>query len=485
MAKIIIIGGGVAGLSAGIYAQRYGHEAIVCEQHSVAGGNLTGWQRGAYHIDNCIHWLTGTNPATDTYKMWVDLGVLGNDVEVYQAEHLYTCAWQGTRLSLYKDLEKLYRKMLILSPGDSKEIHSFIHAVKTLQHILGIGGKHHDEKSNLPQLLTALPELAKYHRLSTEKLAARFSHPLLQQFITAVMGKHFTAIALLLVIAVFCGENGGIPRGSSCAMAKRMTDQLLQLGGNLYLNKSAVKIHCRGEKASAVSFADGTTIPADYVVIATDPTSVFGKMLSAKMPTALAKQYKQPTMQRFSGYHCAFACDTAKLPFHGDFIFNIPSRCKQFLQGETVILREFSHEESFAPKGKNILQTTVFCDETDARRFISLHENTAAYEQRKQQIGHLMKILITTQFPALKGKLRCIDVWTPATYRRYTGTETGSFMSFTLPAKRLPHHLSNRVPHLNNILLATQWLQSPGGLPIAAGEGKRAIETILKLEKKA
>ena len=78
MAKILIIGGGVAGLSAGIYAQMNGHQATICERQKNTGGNLTGWQRGEYHIDNCIHWLTGTNPATDTYKIWKDLGALGN-----------------------------------------------------------------------------------------------------------------------------------------------------------------------------------------------------------------------------------------------------------------------------------------------------------------------------------------------------------------------------------------------------------------------
>ena len=83
MAKIAIVGGGVSGISAGIYAQLSGHTATICERHNVAGGNLTGWQRGGYHIDNCIHWLTGTNPNTDGYRMWDTLGALG-DVDVYQ-----------------------------------------------------------------------------------------------------------------------------------------------------------------------------------------------------------------------------------------------------------------------------------------------------------------------------------------------------------------------------------------------------------------
>ena len=70
LAKIIIIGAGVSGLSAGIYAQMNGHNATIYERHFKAGGNLTGWDRCGYHIDNCIHWLTGTNPATELYRTW-------------------------------------------------------------------------------------------------------------------------------------------------------------------------------------------------------------------------------------------------------------------------------------------------------------------------------------------------------------------------------------------------------------------------------
>ncbi len=485
MAKIVIIGGGVAGLSAGIYAQRQGHQAIVCEQHTTAGGNLTGWQRGDYHIDNCIHWLTGTNPATDTYKLWVELGVLGGDVEVYQGESLYTCEYHGQRLSLWKDLDRLHRELLKISPEDEEETERLIRTVKAIQGIMGIGGRYHNKKSSPARKLVVLPELLHYHRLSTGDLADQFTHPLIRQFLTAVMGSHFSAIALLIVMATFCGENGGIPKGSSCAMAKRMTEHFLNLGGLLLLNKTAVKIHCSGGLARGVSFSDGSNLLADYVISAIDPASLFGTLLPVKMPAALAKQYKQKQLQRFSGYHCAFACDSDDPPFRGDFIFPVPLRRRGLVHGDQVILREFSHEKSFAPAGHSILQATVFCNEKEACKSICLHENKEKYQQQKRQLSAAIQAMITEQFPSLCGRLHCIDVWTPATYHRYTGAETGSFMSFTMPPKKLPHHLSNRVPHLRNVILATQWLQSPGGLPIAAGEGKRAIETIAKLEKHA
>ena len=91
--------------------------------------------------------------------------------------------------------------------------------------------------------------------------------------------------------------------------------------------------------------------------------------------------------------------------------------------------------------------------------------------------------LIENQFPEMQGTLQFVDIWTPATYRRFTGSEMGSFMSFALPSKVLPLRVDNRVEGLSNVVLATQWQQAPGGLPIAAEAGKVAAETIDKKER--
>ena len=242
MARIVIIGGGVAGLSAGIYAQMAGHHAHVCEKHAVAGGNLTGWRRGDYHIDNCIHWLTGTNEHTALYRMWEELGALGEGVDVYQGEALYTCTRDGETISLYRDLERMEREMLVLSPRDERQIRTFIGVVRAVQGFSGIGGDKHDRKSTARQRLLTLPSLASYSNLSTGALAQRFHHPLLRDFVLGVLGTEFSATSLAVIAASFCGENGGIPKGGSCAMAARMARRLEELGGELHLKKEATRV---------------------------------------------------------------------------------------------------------------------------------------------------------------------------------------------------------------------------------------------------
>lgn len=49
--KIIIIGGGIAGLTAGVYAQKAGFNTEIYEKNSITGGECTGWdQIGRAHV---------------------------------------------------------------------------------------------------------------------------------------------------------------------------------------------------------------------------------------------------------------------------------------------------------------------------------------------------------------------------------------------------------------------------------------------------
>ena len=54
MKRIIIIGSGMGGLSAGIHAQRNGFESIIFEAHSTPGGQCTSWTRKGYVSYNFV-----------------------------------------------------------------------------------------------------------------------------------------------------------------------------------------------------------------------------------------------------------------------------------------------------------------------------------------------------------------------------------------------------------------------------------------------
>ena len=271
-------------------------------------------------------------------------------------------------------------------------------------------------------------------------------------------------------------------------MAQRMTDRFLALGGTLKLRSEVTAIKTDGRSAVSATLSDGSVQEADYFILTADPTAIFGKVLDAPLPRGLQRRRDDPRMKSFSAYHAAFSCDLSgnQLPFRGDLIFPVPPKHRHALGWDQIVLREFSHEPDFAPHGKSLLQTVTFCNESRAQEFIRLrHSDRQRYNAEKRALAHLQISILEDRYPIFKNKLTCIDTWTPATYRRYTNSESGAFMSQILPSRRFPTRLSNRVRGLDNVFLATQWQQCPGGLPIAAEGGRLAIEAIKKAEEKA
>ena len=74
--KIVIIGGGIAGLSCGCYLQMNGLQTEILEAGLLPGGLCTAWHRGPYVFDGCLRWLLGTNPSSAFHQIWTELGAI-------------------------------------------------------------------------------------------------------------------------------------------------------------------------------------------------------------------------------------------------------------------------------------------------------------------------------------------------------------------------------------------------------------------------
>ena len=116
--KIVIIGGGIAGLSAGIYAQKAGFDSVVYEKHSVPGGQCTGWMREGHYIDNCICWMTCAKEGYDLWDIWKDSGICADGVEIHQHDYFYKSELNGQSIYLWRDIKRAKKEMLELSPQE-------------------------------------------------------------------------------------------------------------------------------------------------------------------------------------------------------------------------------------------------------------------------------------------------------------------------------------------------------------------------------
>ncbi|MBR6772712.1 MAG: NAD(P)/FAD-dependent oxidoreductase [Clostridia bacterium] len=476
--KIIIIGGGVAGLSAGIYGALEGYDCTVLERHSSVGGNLTGWNRGGYHIDNCIHWLTGTAPGTELRQVWETLGALTPDTELCKTERFYGSAYDGQCVSMLPDLEATREEMLSLAPFDRANIDGFIDAVKLASDAQLQG------RMNPKQAASFGMAMLKYGSTDLYGLSAKFRHPLLRRVMTDYIPGDYVSVGLIFAYAAYASGNGGIPKGGSAEMAKRMEDRFTSLSGKILTNAEVTGIKTENTRATGVFLRNGEFLGGDYIVCACDPEVTFGRLLGRRYcPPFLERCYQNGEKYPiFSSFHGAFAMDSLPVGFSATTVadvrpLKVGSECVS-----RMALREFSHEPGFAPKGKTVLQTMVFQRAADCEEWQKLREDRTSYDEKKKDLALELMCRAEESFPELKGRLKLLDAWTPATYSRYFGANKGAYMSFGVTSGARRKSVSPRVRGLENVLLATQWQKAPGGLPTAAVSGRLAAQTVSELE---
>lgn len=474
MKRVIIIGGGMSGLSAGITARKLGYDTEIIEKNKTPGGNLCGWDRSGFHIDNCLHWLTGTHERTELFRLWQEYGALKNGI--VQLPFLYKSTDGENEVTFHFDTYRAEAEFSRLSPRDEAKIHAFFDAVRISMRIqLGVA-------SPLDRIKNAKNAVV-YGKEDLFSFSSRFHHPLLRLAFTDYIGGEFSSLALICAYAAFASGNGALPRGGSRKMAEDIACTYESLGGRLTLGVEAEEVVTEGGRAVGVRLANGETRDADAVLLACDPAVSFAKLLpEISIPKQLLSMYRRrDAFPIFSSFHAAFAVDADTLPFLCSTVVPVSPFFSDGRKISRLFLREFSHEPTFSPNGKQVVQTMFFVHEAECRKWLSLSGNREKYEQEKKALAETLLRGFVSAFPSLSGKVSLLDAWTPATYHRYFGGFYGAYLGFGTTGKALPLAASPKLDGIRNILLATQWLQPPGGIPIAALQGRRAAEMLPRI----
>jgi phytoene dehydrogenase-like protein len=296
--NIVIIGAGIAGLSAGIYAQMSGFQSAIYEMHSLPGGLVTSWKRKGYTIDGCIHWLTGSSPLyPGMYKQWQEIGLI-QDRELFNPEIFCRIEDKnGKVFNLYTNVDKLEAHMLELAPRDAGRFNPFAESIR-------IFSKFNVQQEESPSKLTALlnnlaaiVEFIKWGPMTLGQFSTKFSDPFLKNIFTSLWEPRMAALGLPYTLAMLNNKSAAYPIGGSFPMSEAVEKRYLSLGGEIHYDCRVKKILVEKDQAVGVELENGEIIKADHVISAADGYNTIFKMLDGRyVNDEIKKKYSVSTL---------------------------------------------------------------------------------------------------------------------------------------------------------------------------------------------
>ena len=126
---VVVIGAGLAGLSAAAHLAKEGHRPLVIEHHAVPGGFAHEFTRRGFRFEVALHALDGAGPGGWLYGMLKHLGILDR-ITLQRLDPLYHLRLPDFEVTAHADVNEYRRELVELFPGETEGITSFLEAVQ-------------------------------------------------------------------------------------------------------------------------------------------------------------------------------------------------------------------------------------------------------------------------------------------------------------------------------------------------------------------
>jgi phytoene dehydrogenase-like protein len=484
--KILIVGGGIAGLCAAVYARRCGYEIDLFEKHDTAGGLATSWRSGDYTFETCLHWLVGSHPNGTLHAQWQEVLDIDSLTFVDPEEFVRLETEHGECLSVYTNVDRLEAEFLRRAPQDAVEIRRFASAIRNLSNfpMPDLTMPWPGNWLALLQALPYLPLLRWWSRISIEEYGGRFMHPLLRGFFAGGELGGLSALALVFSLAWMNARNAGYPIGGSQAVIRGIVGKLHKLGAQLRLGCNVERILVERDTAVGVQLTGGETVTADWVISAADGHATIYDLLGGRYTDAITdKSYAR--LETFPSYLQVSLGVRRDLSQQGGYVTRLLDAPLSVDPGTVlsqVSFRFFHFDPTFAPRGETAV--TCFLPTRNFAFWVNLRQyDPARYQAEKQRVAEAVIGILERMLANVRDAIEVTDVATPATVIRYTGNWKGSMEGWFLSPAVGFRPLRNSLPGLRRFLMVGQWVMPGGGLPSGLMTARSAIQAVCKQDR--
>jgi phytoene dehydrogenase-like protein len=492
--SVIIIGAGIAGLSAGCYGQMNGYRTQIFELHDIPGGLCTAWERKGYIFEGCIHYLFGSGQDQPFNHVWQELGAVQGQRFIHHDEFMRVHGSAGQTLIVYTDPDRLEEHLLELSPADRHLIQDFAQGVRqfTSFDMSLLQEKPRDHFGPLDwlnlgrRMLPFVGPLLKWANVSAQDFGDRFRDPFLRRAIPQMFAwPEIPMMAGLSLLAYMHTRNAGFPAGGSLPFAQTVEQRYLDLGGEIHYKSQVEKILTENGRAVGVRLYDDSVHYADTIISAADGRGTAFDLLGEEYINGKIKKTYDGHVPILSQVQVSLGIsrDLSAEPHWVVYLLDDPV----IIAGEPrheLSVKHYCFDPSLAPAGNSVIEVMLpshygYWQRIYGRRL---------YDTEQLQVAGQVIELLENIYPGLSQDLEVKDVATPLSYERYTGNWQGSTCGWLLTKETMRMMLlgiKKTLPGLDRFYQVGQWVEPGGSLPLAAMSGRNAVQMICRRDGKS
>jgi phytoene dehydrogenase-like protein len=489
--SIIIIGGGLTGLSAGCYGRMNGYRTSIFEMHSIAGGVCTAWKRKGYTIDGAVNWVIGTRPGIEFYRFWEELGAAPN-WKIYNHDlYMVNENRDGKLFFVYCDADRFEQYLLEISAEDDtviKELTGAIRKASTMSMPVEKPQENYGilDKVKLLKMITQVGFFKKWGGVSIGDFAEQFKNPFLREMISHSFGAENPMMMLLFLLGFQHSKSAGYIIGGALSLVSSIEKRYLDLGGEIHYNSRVVKILVENNRAVGIRLADGSEHRADWVLSAADGrTTIFDMLGGAYLDKKIKSKYDNPNLFEplvYVGLGVARQLEDLPASIGGLSYSLLKPIVVAGEEKDTINVRSYSFDPTMAAQGKT---TLVVQFTTDYDYWHKLRQEPHQYRAEKEAIVQAVIAGLEERFPGITEQVEMTDIATPITWERYTGNWRGSYEGWMFDSDfSLMSSMRKTLPGLKNFYMAGQWVNPGGGIPTAVMSGNHTIQMICRKDNK-
>lgn len=534
----IIVGGGIAGLTAGAYLSKDGFKTLIVEKESSPGGLVNSFKFKDFTFDG------GIRAVENSGILMPMLRQLGIDVEFVKST--VTIGIEDDLVKLESDNNLSDYKQLLINqfPKREKDISRIILEIekimKYMDVLYGIDNplfldfkkdREYLNKKVLPRLFSYISTLVKIQKLMTpvDEYLQRLSD---DKVLIDMIAQHFfektPAFFAMSYFSLYLDYS--YPKGGTGTLVKKMSDFIIDNSGEILCGRKITEVNY---EENQISDEKGNVFKYRSLIWACDINSLYklikipenankrvvktissrkaeiadkkggDSVLTLYLTADLDKSYFEktssphffytPHKQGLSGY----SFDSLKIENNrpdAKTIYtsdkeNLMKWAKSFYKYNTYeISFPVMRDKSLAPPGKTGIIISVLFDYSLANHI----SDNGWYDEFKEISAELIiETLENSIFHGFSEKIMDKFVSTPLTVEKMTGNFEGAITGWAFTNKPVPA-VSNLIKvtksvltPIPNIYQAGQWTFSPSGLPISIMTGKLAADKVSKKARKA